>query len=174
MDDPIRFDLALTKTDLVRATRYFYGHQAGNLLFVCIILLAAGLAVQTMVRTGVGLNNLLVLVLASAGLIYPYFIHPFQVAEMAAKSGIYERITWNLGEDGITLTTADSETKLEWEVFHDYVETRDAFLLIRARNKRIFQLIPKRALGGAEQVGQFERLLAKKFPGHKPSFFMKH
>jgi hypothetical protein len=103
---------------------------------------------------------------------YSYFISPGIAAGRITQDKEFDRETiWSIQPDGIALLSGSSRRKLKWEKFRDFLEAGSFFLLLRADDRRIFQIIPKRAFESTEQLDAFRDLLRGHFPGHgRPSW----
>lgn len=62
---------------------------------------------------------------------------------------------------------ATFETKLQWEVFTQFIETSNLFVIYEG--KVLIRMIPKRAFADNEQVQQFRMILQSKIMGHNYS-----
>jgi hypothetical protein len=103
-------------------------------------------------------------IFAALALVFPFIVfvmNPWQVARQVLK---HERLraetTWQVHEDGVTISTAFAENRMDWGTFQRVVETNAYFMLLYTVNRRAFQLLPKRAFAAPEQEQSFRELLA--------------
>jgi len=69
-----------------------------------------------------------------------------------------EEVRLTLTSDGLHFRTAMIESNLKWSLYSDYFETGKAFILIYG--KRMYTVIPKRALDDEAQVRAVRELLS--------------
>lgn len=69
--------------------------------------------------------------------------------------------TWTVSDDGLLVTTGYGQSKIDWETFGKVVETGDYFLLLYSWNRRLFQIIPKRAFASPDEMADFREYLKR-------------
>jgi hypothetical protein len=62
--------------------------------------------------------------------------------------------TWRVDDEGVAVNSTHAEARMDWATFHRVIETAEHYLLVYEINKRMFQIVPKRALTapGAEEA----------------------
>jgi hypothetical protein len=65
------------------------------------------------------------------------------------------------------IKTSFGENKNEWNSFSRVIETKNSYLLVDAKNKRAFQVLPRRAFTSPEQEARVKAYLLNKVPGPK-------
>jgi hypothetical protein len=173
MDSSLKFKVVLTRQDLVSAIQKFYLSQLNTWAVLGLLVLAVLLMLLGMVPSNWQPGALVLILLAAGSLGYSYFINPgIAAGRIEQQAEDFGRETlWSIHPDGLTLLTGSSHVKLKWDKFRGFLETRDAFLLLRSDDKRVFQIVPKRALDSTGQLADFSELLRSRFPGHdRPSW----
>jgi hypothetical protein len=125
----------------------------GMVLFGWFLLLAVFSLIFT---PGVWLNYTLPLLLAGAYLYIYYFAHRRAYRENA---GLFSDVAVDVGDEGVHVVTAHSESTVPWSRYQRWVESDKVFLLYVG--ERTFNIIPKRILSG-EQQEELRKLLTKK------------
>ena len=88
---------------------------------------------------------------------------PYQLAKKYLKKGqISTPIKIQISNRDLYSKDGLSETRLEWGKFQGVIETCDYFLLVRAENKNIFHIIPKRAFETTSDERAFRDLITIK------------
>src|SRR5689334_13309167 len=90
MSNSIRFKMALTREDFIKASRGYLLSQTNNQVFgVLLVLMILG-GMLGLIINGINPSILIFVILAIAGLFYSYFISP-----VIAASAITENTDWN-------------------------------------------------------------------------------
>lgn len=175
MRTPIKFRMALTKADFVKASRGYLLSQVNNQIFGVLLVLLILAGMLGLIRNGIEPSILIFVILAAVGLIYTYFLGPvIGASTMMQNSGWSSGYEWSVSQDQIIINTRAVGAKADWNLFQDFVETRDYFLLIHAANKRSFQVIPKRVFKSHEQEEAFRQLLQQRYENQrKPPIIRK-
>jgi hypothetical protein len=71
--------------------------------------------------------------------------------------------TYRFDDAGVTTTFATGMSQLKWEHFVDVLPMRQ-FYLLRHRDRRLVNIVLRRALAASGDVERFERLIASKLP----------
>jgi hypothetical protein len=72
---------------------------------------------------------------------------------------------WQVNDEHILVKNKFAETKFDWGTFHKVLETKRYYLFIYSVNKRMFQIVPKRAFESSEQETAFRDLLKRNIAG---------
>ncbi|MFN8411661.1 MAG: YcxB family protein [Anaerolineales bacterium] len=175
MDNPIKFKVVLSKDDFVKVARSYYLSQFNNQVFGVLLVLLIVAGVLGLIRNGFELSIFLFVAMASFGLIYSYFIAPLSGAnKIEQDKNWHTGNSWSATKDGISVYSGTKEVKIKWDVFQDFLETKNYFLLIHSDNKQSFQIIPRRAFESAEQEKDFRQLLKSVFDKNRKSFIVQH
>ncbi len=162
---PISFHFIPTKDDYVRGVRAFYFSDAGFKRALVIMGVVELLLVVAAFAGNLGdgpLPWLFVLGLLAFP-VYLLVILPINMGRQIEKNERFTaETTWELGEDQVSIKNKFSETKTDWGSFQKMVRTDDYYLLIYATNKRMFQIIPKRAFESQEQETAFREFVKQK------------
>jgi hypothetical protein len=68
-------------------------------------------------------------------------------------------------EDGLLFKSSQIESKVQWQLYTRFIESRQSYLLIYGEN--MYSIIPKRAFSDAGQEAAFRSLLSRKIaPAH--------
>jgi len=81
------------------------------------------------------------------------------VIEYRSNPKFREEYQLTLTDDHLRFRTATIDSALKWTHYSHYFETPKAFMLVYG--KRMYTVIPKRALANAEQVEQLRSLLGR-------------
>jgi hypothetical protein len=175
MAKPIQARILLEKKDYIRAFRGFYTRQFGNQVFIFFLLLLIIIGIIGIARSGMQPAILVMVVLALIGLLYPYFITPLIIGSKLDKNqGLLRESVWTFTDKEILVKAEGKESRLDWSAIHEFIETKDYFLLVHSGNKRIFQVVPKRAFESTEVEKRFRELLGTKFATDVTSFVARH
>jgi hypothetical protein len=175
MNDSIKFKVVLSKDDFIKAARSYYASQFNNQVFGILLVLLILAGILGLIQNGMELSILLFVVMASFGLIYSYFIAPLTAANKIAQDRNWNTgNSWSATKDGIIIYSGTKEAKIKWDLFQDFVDTKDYFLLIHSNNNQSFQIIPKRAFESTQHKKSFRQLLQSIFDKNRKSFLAKH
>jgi hypothetical protein len=100
---------------------------------------------------------------ALAGLLEAFNLLPAAVLgavlEFRANPKFREEHQLTLTPESLRFRTATIDSTLKWELYSHFFETGKAFILVYG--KRMYTVIPKRALHGDAQLGELRQLLAR-------------
>jgi hypothetical protein len=175
MSNPIKFKTVLTKEDFVKASRGYLLSQTNNQIFgVLLVLLIFG-GILGLIRNGIELSILIFVILASVGLIYSYFVSPVIAASAITQNSEWGNgYDWSVSLEDIVINSRAVGANMGWNLFQDFIETRDYFLLVHSENKKTFQIIPKRVFKSADQEEGFRQLLKVKFEKQRKPFLVRN
>lgn len=161
MTQPLEFRFALTRDEFVRGAKAFYLRQPTNwfLLVIFVIFAIAEWIVFDVALVVLVVSALLPLLLYLAVL---FVIMPWLLGrQVQHNERLRVEMSWRVTDDQIAVSSAHGESSMDWGTFQRVVETPDAYLLVFATNKNMFQIVPKRAFT-PDQRPVFEQLLARK------------
>jgi hypothetical protein len=175
MAKPIQVKIRLQKEDYIRGFRSFYTHQFGNQVFIGFLLFLIVVGVLGIARSGPQPVLVLMVLIALVGLLYPYFITPiFMGRTIDRNESLLAESIWTFSDRDITVKMEEKESKLDWSALHEYVETKDSFLLVHSGKQGMFQVVPKRGFENLESERRFRDLLGTKFGTDVTSFVTRH
>lgn len=151
------------RTDYIQALRDFQIRQRSTWIFLALGAAATVCTLTLMVLQRPFEFNLLyifpVLFLIFFLLIL-FFVNPIRVGDQVRKNErLRSETTWEVDSDQIVIRTAYAESKFDWGTIGQVYESDEHFLMIYSANKRMFQILPKRAFASAEQMAGFRALV---------------
>ncbi len=72
--------------------------------------------------------------------------------------------TWDIDEQGVSLTHDATQAHFDWGYFREVLETEEFFFLVGVRNKNQLFVAPKRAFESAQQMERFREMAGKFIP----------
>jgi len=155
-----------TQADLVHAARAWEGRRWRVARYVvAAVLVACGSFV--VVGAGSWWGGVFVLV----GLLEAFNLLPAAVIramiEYRANPKFRDEVQLTLTPDGLHFRTSMIDSTLMWTLYSDYFETNRAFMLVYG--KRMYTVIPKRALDGDAQLREIRELLSSAIGAQKES-----
>ncbi len=165
MMSPITVKFTMTRAEYVRAVRLLLLRQR---IFWLLIPTAVTWALYPLIGYWLAKNP----VFKPDTLVYPaaaiaFFSLIFGWSPIAAVKKINPAIRDNpqefrFSDGGIDCSTGVSQSKLDWNLWIKYGESREFFLLYPSRQAA--QIIPKRAFSSESELAAFRELLQKKLP----------
>ena len=146
-----------TQGDLVHAARTWEGrHWRVARYFVACVLVACGVFLIAMAGRWWGALFALLGVLEACNLLPAAVVRA--ILEFRANPKFREEYQLTLTREGLRFKTASIESTLKWTHYSDFFETDKAFILVYG--KRMYTVIPKRALEGDTQLSEIRQLLS--------------
>ena len=111
------------------------------------------------------LRPAIIFVAVAAFVVCLVFVFPYFLARNALRSSALSKgdLHYMFTDTGAESTTPASQGRIEWHGFYRAVELNDFFLLYMS--SRVFNVIPKRAFSGPDQIEAFRELLRSKIKG---------
>ena len=169
--EPIRFEFTPTKEDYLGG--YWAYFMRGSKSFWLLIPLVALFALCGLL----GLVNMLVnrdssgayflaFLIAPAVLALVLILQPLQLWLQVSKNDPLRVLnSFEVDSEHWSVKTPFSETRTDWGTFSRLIESPGYFLLIHSVNKRMFNIIPKRAFPNDASLNSFRRLVLEKLGG---------
>lgn len=159
-----------TPTDYTRAYRAFQLRQRRIQLFIggFAAVLLIGLALLALPRLGFTPFGLPTLLFGLFGLLYLLYWNPRTIGQqMRRKPRLAEKNTWDISPTSIHMHSQHLDARVLWATYEELLVTRDYYLLVYRENRRMFQILPRRAFTDPEHEADFLKLAAKrlKFSG---------
>ena len=146
----------LTRDDLVKAVRLWERRHTNIVRLLLGLMMGLGGTIN-FVRGFHALGLILVLI----GLALTTNLLPFSVlaarAQWKANPQLHDEIQMTITREGVRTKTATSDSTLLWSHYIKHHESGSVFLLLL--NKRMYNIVPKRAFSGPEQIAEFRGLL---------------
>lgn len=161
----ICFSFTPTQRDYVITARAFLLRRPLYLLIVFVLGLLSSL-LWLLFSLSANREDAVVFVLPAIivpfGLVALFLIvAPIVLASLAANNAaLTSELRWDASAAGLQVAGANTNTLLNWKLFSEFIETKNYFLLIFHRRRKLFQMIPKRAFASVADEAQF-RALAK-------------
>ena len=155
--DKMRITYRATQADLVHAARAWEGrHWSIARYVVAASLLACGAFL--ILGAGVWWGGVFVLLsLLEALNLLPAAVLRAMI-EYRANPKFREEFQLTLTPEGLHFRTPSIDSALKWDLYSDFFETAKAFILVYG--KRMYTVIPKRALDGDAQLRELRELLS--------------
>jgi hypothetical protein len=167
MPENFTFRFTPTKDDFTQTIRAYTLRQTSTR--IALILVAVVVIFETISAIALGIdwstvNYYLPLnVFLVAYVVFLLLINPWLVGRQVPKNErLSSEITWEVDEDEIRVSNKFMQSKFDWGTFHSAIETRTHYLLILSSNKRMYQVLPKRAFETPAQEAAFRTLLKTK------------
>ena len=77
------------------------------------------------------------------------------------------KTTWIVSDTQIIVKNEYAETKMAWEEYQRAIESRAYYLFFYQGNKRLFQILPKRAFLTVEQELSFQKMVFHKIKKYR-------
>jgi hypothetical protein len=78
-------------------------------------------------------------------------------SQWRANPQLHEEFQLTLTPDQLHFKAVTSDSTLQWACYSKYLESESVFLLVQG--KRMYNIVPKRAFSGPEQIAEFRGLL---------------
>lgn len=175
MEGPIQIKVRLEKDDYVKAFIAFGIRQFGNQIFLVFIFLVVITGIVALVRNGIQTSTLLIILFFLGVGVFPTFVSPILIGKKIEKNkDLLTEVIWSFSDKEISIESESSKTFLDWSMFYEYLESKNSFLLVHSENRRMFQIIPKRALSPPILENDFRLLLRSKFGTGTRPFVIRH
>ncbi len=167
MEQPLTLRFTPTKQDYARVLRLFFFQRTSTRVSFGFLVFAFGLIIYTIFAQGSPptLFELAWLILPPFFVAYVFFIQPSRMANQAIQNEqLATEATWEVGDNGVKISSRFGETQMDWETLQKLVSTRDYYLLLSKVNKNAFRFMPKRAFSSTQETEQFLALVGKYLP----------
>ncbi|NJD58672.1 MAG: hypothetical protein C3F13_18020 [Anaerolineales bacterium] len=150
------------KNDYIQVLRIFFLHQTGSRIslgFLVIIFVYMLYNVATSAVT-VSIFEIILLLFPPVFVAYILFVQPRGIADKAmANEQLAAETTWELGEQGVDISTSFGSTHLNWEDFSRMVTTKEYYLLLIKGNQRTFRFLPRKVFTSPQEQDTFLSLV---------------
>jgi hypothetical protein len=166
--EPIRVCFTPTKEDYIKALRAF-NLRSTSTIVIFIFLACAGICSFVYITLGSPTRSPdnWILLLSAGTIILMWAISRFVLGPALAGRRVQknERLRsetyWVVDDAQITIKNEYSEGKADWGVFQRVIDTKEHYLLVHTTNKRLLQILPKRAFESESQEACFRDLLKR-------------
>ena len=167
--ETLSFKFTPKKDDFISVVRATYALDSLKWLFVVLLLIVALPTTLTLLAGGLAYIGYALPLLCLMGFVaYLYFLMPAALAQqMQNDRQLSAETTCQVNDQGVTLKNQFTETKYNWDIFKRAVETESHYLLYYSMNRRMIQILPKRAFESSEQEAAFRELLTRKIKGFR-------
>lgn len=163
----INFVFTPTKTDYVKSMQSYYSRQKSVWSIATFLGIICLCTISYTVSRGVGIGiGLLIPILVFAFYLLSLFlIQPLLLGrQIDANERLRTETEWVVNESEIlVISRPHTETKYDWGSFCEFIETKDYFLILHSINKRMFQVVPRRAFQSSDQENEFRAMLENHF-----------
>ena len=77
-----------------------------------------------------------------------------------SQPSLREAMNLNITQEGLDCKAETYESKVQWQIFVKFLETKNVFMLYQA--EALFNIIPKRAFNSDEEIEEFREILSAK------------
>jgi hypothetical protein len=165
--EPIRFKFTPRATDYTRSVLNYSMRQPLSKVAVVALALIAALVIcaelGSYTSDGVLQPQFLLCLLIPGG----FFLLLITVSvweivwryRRTPKMGLAEQ--WEVSDELVRITTEESDSKIQWTLFSEVIDTIDHYLFRLKYPKYIVQIVPKRVFVSDEQEDEFCKLIEK-------------
>jgi hypothetical protein len=150
------------KNDYIQVLRIFFLHQTGSRIslgFLVIIFAYMAYSIATSAVTP-SIFEIILLIFPPVFVLYILIVQPRGMADKAmANEQLAAETTWELGEQGIDMSTSFGSTHLNWEDLSRLVTTKEYYLLLLKGNQRAFRFLPRRVFASPQDQDTFLNLV---------------
>jgi hypothetical protein len=167
--ETVTFSFTPRPDDYSRAARLYYTRLPAVWIIVTLMGIISLLIVVFMVFFGQADNPLawVSLCVLPLALVLLFVVWPARLAWMARRSPqMRSETTWQVDEGRIMIKNAYMEATLDWSMFGQAIESGELYLLTYSYNRRLFQVVPRRAFASPAHEDAFRALLRQHLP-HK-------
>lgn len=160
----MKYSFTPNREDYIKALRAFQLRQRWTWVFMVIAGVAVVCGLMLVILTQeISYFFTFPVILLVFFVIFLFFVNPITVGDQVEKNErLQSETTWEVSEEGVAISTPYAQSKFDWGTLGTVYETGDQFLLAYSANKRMFQILPKRAFESREQVDDFRSLAARK------------
>ncbi len=163
------FQFTPTPNDYQRAATFFYRRRKAFWILIAVLAVLAVLEVFTLLVPNSPLRDISFLflygVVCFSMVVFIQFATPIQLRQRAARDkSLTAAMVWTVTEDDIEIAHMGGQFKVPWKTFGGFVDGPEYFLLLAAKNRGTFQILPKRAFATPEDQTAFRELLLKHLP----------
>jgi hypothetical protein len=167
MIQAMTFQFTPNGRDYVQSVRAYHRWDWRNWLGLALTGLLLLLGLCSVASYGLAFGGPLLMSAALLALwpAFALFIIPLNVGCQVGRNERFSCQTlWQVDEQQVAIRTKFAETACDWGTFGRALETKEAFLLVYAANKQMFQVVPKRAFDTPAQEAVFHDLLKRYLP----------
>ncbi len=169
----LSFGFTPNKNDYIKSFQAYYLNNWGIWAVLVLATISLGVIAFLALLSGELRDNfsfalafiipLIVFIFLGCFLLFALVINPLQIANKVKKDErLHSPIQYEVSAEQILFKNQFTETKTDWGSFQKFIETKDVFLLVYSINKRMFQIIPKRAFASSDDEQTFKQLLISK------------
>jgi accessory gene regulator protein AgrB len=164
MNKSLIFSFTPNRSDYIKTLRAFsLQHASTKIAILLSILVVIAILLSVFYLHTLSLASSTVLLVMVIYYLTVFFLGPANVADKVAKDERQSsEMTWEVNEDAAVVCTREADTNCDWSTFGETFETNEYFLITYAKNKNMFQMVPKRAFKNADQLAEFHKLLVGK------------
>jgi hypothetical protein len=164
MSKPLIFSFTPNRSDYIKTLRAFsLQHASTKIAILLSILVVIAILLSVFYLHTLSVAGFTVLLVMVIYYLTVFFLGPANVADKVAKDErLSSEMTWEVNEDAAVVCTREADTNCDWSTFAESFETNEYFLITYAKNKNMFQMVPKRAFKNADQLAEFHKLLVEK------------
>lgn len=158
----ITFKFTPNKDDYIKGMRAYYIHQKSTWITTALLGLLFVINFLLFAFSGQADNpvSLVFVFIFVFYLLFLLVINPLMVGrQVQLNERLRVEVTWTVSDEGIQVVTPHAESKSDWGTYYDFFETKEHFLIRLSANKRMFQIVAKRAFASEGEMAAFRRLL---------------
>lgn len=167
----MRFDFTPTPKDYQKVIRIYYLSDwriwiilglFGLPQFCCSILFILQNGLQN------SIFPIFLLLLFPLFILYLLVFMPWNFAQRVKNNEqLRAKTTWIVSDTQIIVKNEHGETKMAWEDYQRVIESRAYYLFFYQSNKKLFQILPKRAFVTVEQELSFQKMVFHKIKKYR-------
>ncbi len=164
INKPLMFSFTPNRSDYIKTMRAFtLQHTSTKIAILLTLLVVIAIVLSIIYLHTLSLAGFTLLLVMVIYYLTAFFLGPANVADkVSGDKRLSSEMTWEVSEDAAVVCTKEIDTNCDWSTFSESYETNEYFLITYAKNKNMFQLVPKRAFKSDEQLAEFHQLLAAK------------
>ncbi len=162
MDATLKVKYTPEQQDYAQVLRLFFLQRTGTRISLGFLVIAFAIIIYTLATQGSTptLFELVWLIFPPAFVVYVIYIQPNRMAKQAmTNEQLTAENTWQLGDDGIQMSTQFGSTLLEWADISKLVSSKDYYLILLKRNKNTFRFVPRRGFSSEDEQARFQQLV---------------
>lgn len=164
MEKPLIFSFTPNRSDYIKTMRAFsLQHTSTKIAILLSILVVIAILLSVFYLHTLSLAGISVLLVMVIYYLSVFFLGPANVADKVAKDErLSSEMTWEVDENMAVVCIRNADTNCDWSTFSTVYETSEYFLITYAKDRNMFQLVPKRAFKTADQLAAFRTLLEQR------------